>query len=308
MGLATVEETITVTGESPLVDVKGTTVVGKMTADLIDKTPTSSGLWAAVLDHIPGVVASFDVGGGNSGQQTAGVSAWGSEWRNNSYNVNGGDVTDPAAVGASSSYYSVSSFEEVSVSMAAQDIEIKTPGLNINMVIKSGSNDWHAGAKYFYENTSMVSDNVTGDPVLEEAGITIGTPNVMLSDLDLQGGGPIWRDRAWFFYDYWNFEVQKVILNLDEVDGTKLKRQHDKHQLPDQRQQQSFGPLGVDAEVSQQSRCEPVPSVHGPYSGLVQPHSTASVAVGHQPEHIRGYTLLRREVEFPDVSSLGAVW
>ena len=223
MDLATVEETITVTGESPLVDVKGTTVVGKMTADLIDKTPTSSGLWAAVLDHIPGVVASFDVGGGNSGQQTAGVSAWGSEWRNNSYNVNGGDVTDPAAVGASSSYYSVSSFEEVSVSMAAQDIEIKTPGLNINMVVKSGSNDWHAGAKYFYENTSMVSDNVTGDPVLEEAGITIGTPNVMLSDLDLQGGGPIWRDRAWFFYDYWNFEVQKVILNLEEVDGTKLK-------------------------------------------------------------------------------------
>ena len=222
MDLATVEETITVTGESPLVDVKSTSVAGLVTSDLLDRTPTASGIWAGVMDKIPGVVASFDVGGGDSGQQQVNT-AWGSEWRNNSYSVNGGDTTDPAAVGASSSYFSIGSFEEVSVSMAAQDIEIKTPGLNINMVVKSGSNDWHAGAKYFYENADMVSDNVTGVAKFEEAGITVGTPNVLLSDLDIQGGGPIWRDRAWFFADYWNFEVQKRILNLDEVDGTKLK-------------------------------------------------------------------------------------
>ena len=163
MDLATVEETITVTGESPLVDVKSTSVAGLVTSDLLDRTPTASGIWAGVMDKIPGVVASFDVGGGDSGQQQVNT-AWGSEWRNNSYNVNGGDTTDPAAVGASSSYFSIGSFEEVSVSMAAQDIEIKTPGLNINMVVKSGSNDWHAGAKYFYENTIF---NVTSKRCLK---------------------------------------------------------------------------------------------------------------------------------------------
>jgi len=219
MALATVSETITVTGASPLVDVKSTSISGLITSELIEMAPSASGLWAGVLDHVPGLVSSFDVGGGDAGQQT-GMRAWGSEGRNGSYNVNGGDTTDPAAVGASSSYFAIGAFEEVSVSMAAQDIEIKTPGININMVVKSGSNDWHGGAKFFYENEGMVSNNV--DAELEAAGITEGTPNVKLSDLDIQGGGPIVRDRAWFFIDYWDFEIRKVILGLEEHDATEL--------------------------------------------------------------------------------------
>ncbi len=220
MELSTVEETITVTGESPLVDVKSTNIAGLITSDLLDKTPTASGIWAGVLDHVPGVVSSFDVGGGDSGQQT-GATAWGSEGRNNSYNINGGNISDMAAVGASSTYYSTSSFEEVSVSLAGQDIETKTPGVNINMVVKSGSNDWHAGVKYFWEGESLVSSNVDAD--LEAEGITEGTPNELLSDLDIQAGGPIWRDRAWFFVDFWDFEIRKVVLGLEERDTTQLR-------------------------------------------------------------------------------------
>ncbi len=220
MELSAVEETVTVTGESPLVDVKSTNVAGLITSELLEKTPTSSGLWAGVLDHVPGIVSSFDVGGADAGQQT-GATAWGSEGRNNSYNINGGDTSDMTAVGASSSYFSTGSFEEVSVSLASQDIETKTPGVNINMVVKSGSNDWHAGVKYFYEGESLVSSNV--DDALRAEGIEEGTPNELLSDLDLQGGGPIWRDRAWFFVDYWNFEIRKAVLGLDERDTTQLK-------------------------------------------------------------------------------------
>ncbi len=219
MELASVEETITVTGETPVVDVKSTNIAGLYSDDLIDKTPTASGLWAGVLDHVPGVMSSLDIGGGDSGQQTS-PRAWGSQTTNNSYNVNGGDTTDPAATGASSSYFSVSSFEEVSVSLAAQDIEIRTPGVNMNMVVKSGSNDWHAGVKYFYEGESLVSSNV--DQNLIDQGVTEGTPNELLSDLDIQGGGPIWRDRAWFFVDYWDFEIKKVVLGLEERDATFL--------------------------------------------------------------------------------------
>jgi hypothetical protein len=220
MELSTVEETITVTGESPLVDVKSTNVAGLITSDLMDRTPTASGIWAGVLDHVPGIVSSFDVGGGEAGQQT-GATAWGSEGRNNSYNVNGANTSDMAAVGASSTYFAIGSFEEVSVSLGAQDIETKTPGVNINMVVKSGSNDWHGGVKYFYENEGMVSNNV--DDFLLSEGITEGTPNEKLSDLDIQGGGPIWRDRAWFFVDYWDFEIVTVVLGLEERDLTHLR-------------------------------------------------------------------------------------
>ena len=50
MTLATVEETITVTGASPLVDVKSTSIGGLVTSDLIEMSPSASGLWAGVLD------------------------------------------------------------------------------------------------------------------------------------------------------------------------------------------------------------------------------------------------------------------
>jgi hypothetical protein len=219
MELASVSETVTVTGETPVVDVKSTNIAGLYSSDMIDMAPTSSGIWAGVLDHVPGVMSSLDVGGGDSGQQTS-PRAWGSETRNNSYNVNGGDTTDPSAVGASSSYFSTGSFEEVSVSLAGQDIEIKTPGVNMNMVVKSGSNDWHAGVKYFYEGPALVSSNV--DQNLIDQGITQGNPAELLSDLDIQGGGPIWKDRAWFFVDYWDFEIQNKVLGLTENDGTLL--------------------------------------------------------------------------------------
>lgn len=91
----------------------------------------------------------------------------------------------------------------------------------MNMVVKSGSNDWRAGIKYFYEGEGLVSDNV--DAELEEQGVTGRTANELLSDLDLQVGGPIVRDRAWFFVDYWNLKVRKEVLGLEERDRTRLR-------------------------------------------------------------------------------------
>ena len=220
MELATVRETITVTGESPLLDIKSTNVGGAYKDEMIDKAPTASGLWAGVLDHVPGIMSSLDVGGGDSGQQ-GGVYAYGSMTWNNSFHVNGADVNDPEGHGYASLYPSIASFEEVGVSIAAQDIEVKSPGVNINMVLKSGSNDWHAGVRYFYEGEGMVSNNV--DAELEDEGITEGTPNELLSDFDIQGGGPIYRDRAWFFADFWNFRLHRVVLGLEERDKTDLR-------------------------------------------------------------------------------------
>ena len=169
---------------------------------------------------MPGVLSSLDVGGGDSGQETA-PRAWGSQRANNAYSVNGGDVSEQLFPGFSAMYYSTGSFEEVSVSLAAQDIQTKTPGVVMNMVVKSGSNDWHAGIKYFYEGPGLVSNNV--DAELEDQGITEGTPNELLSDLDVQVGGPVVRDRAWFFVDYWNFDINKVVLGPEERDETKLR-------------------------------------------------------------------------------------
>ncbi len=218
--ISAVAETINVLGESPVVDTRGTNVGTTYTNDLIDMSPTASGVWAGVLDHVPGVMSSLDVGGDTAAAAER-PRAWGSKGRTNQYNINGGDVTEPFFMGFTEAYFSIYSFEEVSVSLAAQDIETKTPGVVMNAVVKSGSNDWHGGVKYFYEGPGLVSDNV--DEELEAEGVTEGTPNELLSDLDLQIGGPLVRDRVWVFGDYWRFDLDQVVLGLDERDRIDLR-------------------------------------------------------------------------------------
>ena len=161
MQLAAVEETITVTGESPVVDVKSTNIGITYSDELLDGAPSASGIWAGVLDHVPGVVTDeIDVGGGESGQQAV-FSARGTGWDQNTYNINGANTTDPSALGASAFYYSTGSFEEVGVSTGSHDMEVQAPGVVLNMVSKSGSNDFHGGVKYFYETRSFVGNNVS---------------------------------------------------------------------------------------------------------------------------------------------------
>lgn len=223
MQLASIEETITISGESPVVDIKSTNVGSIYTDDLIDMAPTSSGLWAGVIDHVPGVVTNaVDVGGSESGQQSRFSSRGGSSSQN-VYALNGANTTDPHALGASSMYYSISSFEEIGISTGAHDVEVQAPGVVLNMVSKTGSNDWHGGAKIFYEGAGFSARNVTEEQ--EERGAGVGNPNTILGDLDFQFGGPIIRDRAWFFVDYWNFQVERLMVGLpaSEIDDTALK-------------------------------------------------------------------------------------
>lgn len=217
MELSAIEETITITGESPVVDVKGTTVGSLYTDDLINMTPTASGIWAGVLDHVPGIITNeIDVGGGESGQQ-AGFRAYGSVGSQNQYKINGIPTTDPVATASSAmAYVSISSFEEIAVETASHDVEMQGPGVMMNMVVKSGSNDFRGSAKLFYENEGLVSSNVNDK--LSDAGIGEGNPNTLLRDIDLQVGGPIWRDRAWFFVDYWNFTIERLIVGVPATD------------------------------------------------------------------------------------------
>ena len=213
--LSSVEETITVTGESPVVDVRSAKVGSLYTDDLIDMAPTASGIWAGVLDHVPGVVTSrIDIGGGESGQQSLWRAFGGAQ---NQYSINGLPNIDPVrATTPMFAYVSIGSFEEIAIETAAHDVEMQSPGVMLNMVVKSGSNDFHGAAKIFYNNDSMVSGNIDGE--LEEAGVTGRTANILLRDVDLQAGGPIWKDRAWLFVDYWNFHTDRLVIGVPVTD------------------------------------------------------------------------------------------
>lgn len=220
--VAGIEESLVVTGASPLVDARSVGVGVTVGSELVNLTPSGAGLWGSVLDKVPGVVLSgVDVGGSRAtGQQAFG--AHGALLGQTQFNLNGTDTRDFRS-GAAGMFYSVPSFAEVVVSTAAHDIEYQSPGVIISMVSKSGGNRLHGGARLYYSDESLASDNVSDE--LIEQGVRRGNPNTLLADLDLQVGGPLVHDKLWGFFDYWRFNEERLIIGVvpEERDERSLR-------------------------------------------------------------------------------------
>lgn len=161
--------------------------------------PSGRSLWT-VLETAPGLVsATVDVGGSAGGQQVS-FSATGTSSAQNRFTLNGVDVTDPSALGASSTYYSYDSFEEVQVSTAGLPADVPAPGVLVQVVTRSGSNRFTGGAAFYFENATLQSDNL--DDRLRAQGVSESNRLDRFRDLNVDLGGPIVRDRAFFHLSY----------------------------------------------------------------------------------------------------------
>lgn len=185
--------------EAPSVRIRGRGFSETLDRDLLDGIPAGRSVWAA-LETIPGLVSDrVDVGGSESGQQSS-FSATSTAYAQNRYRLNEVDVTDPSALGASSTYYSYDSFEEIQVSTAAHPANVASPGVLVEIFTKSGSNRFTGGAGYHFENRALQSDNL--DDRLKAQGVA--EPNRLdhVRDLSLELGGPIVPRRAFFYASY----------------------------------------------------------------------------------------------------------
>ncbi len=93
------------------------------------------------------------------------------------------------------------SFEQVRVNLAAKSAEFSNPGATISFVTKSGGNNFHGNVVADWDNDSFMSNNVDQD--LLDQGIS-GRPNRDFTNTDFAAeiGGPILKERAWFFASY----------------------------------------------------------------------------------------------------------
>src|SRR5581483_7867532 len=142
MQLASVKETITVSGAAPVVDVKAATDSIHIDRHTIDEIPTSRDVWSFLQNQAPQVVNSReDVGGSESGLQ-ANFSAHGSSLHQNTFMFNGINVTGVNSTGTTDLYFDFDSFEEIQISTAAHKAEVSTPGVYLNIVPRSGGDTW----------------------------------------------------------------------------------------------------------------------------------------------------------------------
>jgi hypothetical protein len=220
--IAQVAETITVSGETPVVDTKATGTATNFTADELTKIPTSRDPFA-LMRSVPGVLVDrVNIGGNETGQQSNFASK-GTRPQDAVWTMDGINITDMTATGASPSYYNYDNFEEIQVSTAGQDIKQPTGGMGLNLVVKRGTNQFHGGVRGYFDNDAMESSNVPDE--LVAAGVTPETSdhNKQISDYGFDLGGPILRDKAWFYGSYSIQDVRLVRRAGALVDRTQLK-------------------------------------------------------------------------------------
>src|SRR5947208_10160210 len=161
-----VSESITVTAEAPLLDVRKAGSGINVTKVEMEKIPTSRDPWT-ILQQAPAVqVDRINVGGNQSGQQSV-YNAKGADSSQNTWNMDGVNITDMGATGSSPLYFDFDSFEEMQVTTGGSDPRIMTPGVQLNMVTKRGTNDFRGSGRYFYtpgsyQSGSSIPSEATG--------------------------------------------------------------------------------------------------------------------------------------------------
>ncbi len=218
LAVGAVEETVTVTGESPVVDVKSNVQQTIMSQELLEGIPTGRDVWS-LAKIIPGVtVSTYDVGG-TQGMQQSGLSAHGSRGDDKMFAIDGLAVNWPGGGGgATMVYYDQGMFEEVNYQTSALPAEVPVGGIWMNMVTKAGSNAWRGDTRYYYANESLQAENFAA--VKQRFNFPGGNPITEQYDFNATAAGPFLKDRVWFFGSYRRWKVDKKLLSVFNADGT----------------------------------------------------------------------------------------
>ena len=196
MGVSTVQETITVTGSSPIVDTKETGTKQTFTNELLQSIPSARDPWV-ILQQTAGIAMDREnIGGNMSGQQSNYVSRGGNP-TNNKWSLDGVDITDMSATGASPSYYDFDAFEEITINTGGVDVTQQTGGVGINLVTKSGSDKFRGSSRFYVTDENAEANNVSDS--LRKQGASSGQPIQNIKDYGVEVGGPIKRGRAWIW-------------------------------------------------------------------------------------------------------------
>jgi hypothetical protein len=213
--VASVQETVTVTTAAPVIDTTTTAIGNVLDNAKLTSVPTSSDLWGA-LAQTPGVrLGGFDVGGSHKIQSTS-YDAFGISGQVRVLTEGVDQTEGSSGAGFYQDYYANS---EIAVSAAGQDVTTSSPGALVVATIKSGGNQFKAFLNQTYEGRGFVGDNV--DAASAARGFT-GQPNILFWESHGDLGGPVLKDKLWFFGSANHFHIDKLISGVPEAVATDL--------------------------------------------------------------------------------------
>jgi hypothetical protein len=219
---AAVEDVITVTAESPLLDERKIATGTSITAMELERVPTARDPWS-LLNQTPGVIVDrINVGGNESGQQSVFVGL-GANTDAVTWAVDGVDITDMAAL-SSPTYFDFDAFEELQLTTGGSDVTVSTAGVTVNVVTRRGTNEWRGSGRYFLADGEYQSDpDISGSEAgrnnngpggsLRVQDLRTFVPNRIEEVVDegLEIGGPILKDRLWIWGAYGDNDIKNIV-------------------------------------------------------------------------------------------------
>ena len=190
------EESITVTGASPVVDVASAARVTTLDRETLDALPTGRSIFS-MGQLVPGVnLNQPDVGGSRAMQQTY-MSTRGLTSANNIVQVDGMMINGLDGDGAVQQYINNAFVQEMSYQTAGAGSDVSPGGVRVNIVAKDGGNRFSGSFFGAWTDGSWQSDNFTDD--LKKRGLRSVDKIEKIWDFNLGVGGPIKKDKLWFF-------------------------------------------------------------------------------------------------------------
>src|SRR6185503_10063482 len=217
LGLATVAETVTVSGAAPVVDVSATSGSTLLTKETLELTPTSRNGNMSFLTLAPGVRSFLDVGG-NQMAESSNSRVFGQN--GDGWSTLEGIATSGLSGGNGGGQWDEQTIEEARVQTLGTDAEFGTHGVQLNAIVKSGGNDFHGGGNWAQTDHHFQSNNV--DAKLKALGIETGNKLAKVYDVGGDLGGRLVRNKVWFYGALRRRYREDQRLNAFKPDGSPV--------------------------------------------------------------------------------------
>ncbi|HJS73659.1 MAG TPA: carboxypeptidase regulatory-like domain-containing protein, partial [Vicinamibacteria bacterium] len=182
LSIATTAETVTVTGESPVIDTMRATYSTRFNNELVENVPTTRSSYFDLITYAPGVRT-------NAVTNASNFSVYGSTTDQNSFQYNGVDISAPS-YGSPWDFPNFDIIQEVEVLAAGASAEYSGfQGGVVNIITKSGSNDWNGTSSFFLQDDALTGNNTPDEE--------FPYYNDYVHTFTQQIGGPIVTDKLW---------------------------------------------------------------------------------------------------------------
>ena len=216
--LGAMEEAITVSGQSPVVDVTSTAASVAFTKEVLDSIPRGRDL-QNIFAMAPGVTQAIADVGGSTMAQRQNLSSYG-VLSQPKLQVEGMNITMGADQNTAI-YFNDSTLEEVQIKTSGNDAEVSVPGISMVAIMKSGGNAFHGTYQASTESPKVQADNL--DSALRAQGLTATSPLKTFYDVSGDLGGRIVRDKLWFYGAYGRQAKKEGVLGFASSPGADGK-------------------------------------------------------------------------------------